>query len=433
MSNNIVGAEVYEEKRKNKNKDLLLSRIESFWNYDTSSVEYVNMYEPFTLICPEHGAFETSGESINKRLKRSNNEPCLPLCPECLKELSKDNNLSPKILYRINQILNSKKPHYTEKDTRNFIEKAQRIHGDKYDYSLTEYKGAHQKIKFKCKSCGDILEQQACDHLRTKGGCRKCGEKESHKDRKISEDQFWKKVLELKNENKWDLDFTESIYKGMDYPITYKCKKHGEITKKADLLYKGHGCRKCSAELQGKQHAKTTRQFIEDAKKVHGEYYDYSEVNYTSAFTKVKIIDPTYGPFWMSPNSHLNGQGFGKLSNGEKVIRSYLLNHGIPFEKEKTFPDLKSDNNYLLRFDFYLPKYNLCIEYQGEQHYRPVALFGGEKEFKKLQKNDKKKKEWCEMPSHPDLLTIGYREKIIEKLESYLVERARLAPMINTF
>ena len=79
----------------------------------------------------------------------------------------------------------------------------------------------------------------------------------------------------------------------------------------------------------------------------------------------------------MVPNSHLNGQGYGKTSSGEKIIKHYLLQKGIYFEKEKTFSDLRSDKNKPLKFDIYIPSLNLCVEFQGEQHYKPVERFGG--------------------------------------------------------
>lgn len=56
-------------------------------------------------------------------------------------------------------------------------------------------------------------------------------------------------------------------------------------------------------------------------------------------------------------------------SLGEFKIKQSLEELKIPFIKEKTFPELVSDNNVPLRFDFYLPQYNLIIEYDGEQHF----------------------------------------------------------------
>ena len=428
MSNNLVKAGIYEEKRRRNLEEKILKELNQFWDYDTSQIYYTNMYEPFTLICKNHGAFETTKSFVSNRIKGlRKGRLLLPLCPECIKELSLEENISPKDKNIIRNILKlNNKATPSKQTTEAFIERAKSIHGNKYDYSLTEYKSAHSKIKFKCNRCGGIIEQQACDHLRTQGGCRKCGEKESHEPRKLTEKQFWESVLNYNKEKNWNLDFSKSIFKGLNSLITFKCPIHGDISKKARELYKGHGCQKCGCEANGIKARKSTEQFIKDAKKVHGDYYDYSEVDYKTAFTKIKIIDPEYGPFFMAPNSHLNGQGFGKISNGEKIIRYYFLQHNICFEKEKTFKDLRSDTQTPLRFDFYLPDLNTCIEFQGEQHFKPVSYFGGEESFKKLKENDNKKVEWCSRPENPDLLIINYYDKIIEKLESYIINRTRL-------
>ena len=60
---------------------------------------------------------------------------------------------------------------------------------------------------------------------------------------------------------------------------------------------------------------------------------------------------------------------------------------------QKSFSDCKNIN--VLKFDFYLPKYNLCIEYNGIQHYQAIDYFGGEERFKQQQKLDTIKQQWC--------------------------------------
>ena len=80
-------------------------------------------------------------------------------------------------------------------------------------------------------------------------------------------------------------------------------------------------------------------------------------------------------------------------SKGEKKIKDILSLLKINFIQQKTFNNLKNKSN--LKFDFFLPDYNCCIEYQGEQHYRAVEYFGGEEEFKKQKERDNIKKQWC--------------------------------------
>ena len=110
--------------------------------------------------------------------------------------------------------------------------------------------------------------------------------------------------------------------------------------------------------------------FVEKARKIHGNKYDYSKVNYINAQTKVKITCPEHGEFWQKPNNHLNGKScpLCSESHGEREIRKLLDKYGIRYEREKTFDDLNGIGGGQLRFDFYLPDHNMCIEFDGEQH-----------------------------------------------------------------
>lgn len=84
-----------------------------------------------------------------------------------------------------------------------------------------------------------------------------------------------------------------------------------------------------------------------------------------------------------------------KVSSNEMLIGEYLSKNKILFQREKTFNDCKGAGNKKLRFDFYLPQYNLCIEYDGEQHYRPIKYFGGIEKYNTLKLNDNIKNKYC--------------------------------------
>lgn len=82
------------------------------------------------------------------------------------------------------------------------------------------------------------------------------------------------------------------------------------------------------------------------------------------------------------------------VSRGNDILRKVLSSLNIDFECEKKFQELK-DIDYL-RFDFFLPKDKIAIEYQGKQHYFPQKPFGGEKQFKKQIEHDNLKRKFCE-------------------------------------
>lgn len=81
-------------------------------------------------------------------------------------------------------------------------------------------------------------------------------------------------------------------------------------------------------------------------------------------------------------------------SKGEYIIKQILDDCSIIYEQQKTFTDLVG-KQHSLKFDFYLPNENICIEYQGEQHYFPVDYFGGEEKFVIQQNYDKLKEKYC--------------------------------------
>ena len=142
----------------------------------------------------------------------------------------------------------------------------------------------------------------------------------------------------------------------------------------------------------------TTEEFVERAKQVHDNNYDYSKVKYVNANTKVCIICKEHGEFWQIPSSHLNGSGCHKCSlkrsKMEDDIESTLKENEITHIAQYRADWLKSKG--LLSLDFYLPNCNMAIECQGSQHFTPIDFFGGEKAFKSTLKRDLVKLKLCE-------------------------------------
>ena len=111
-----------------------------------------------------------------------------------------------------------------------------------------------------------------------------------------------------------------------------------------------------------------------------------------------------------------------KESHGERKIREYLTKNNIEFIPQKAFSNLLGTGNKPLTFDFYIPFKNLLIEFQGEQHYRPVDFNGkemkkAEKKFEKQQENDRRKRNYAQQ-NNIDLLEITYLEE--DKIEEIL-------------
>ena len=205
-------------------------------------------------------------------------------------------------------------------------------------------------------------------------------------------------------------DYSLVKYVNTDVKVIIICPLHGEFKQTPHHHINGVKCPNCSHNKQ-----KTTEEFIKKSKEIHGEEYDYSLVDYKSRYVKVKIICSIHGIFEQKPCDHLNGCGcqICKSSKGELKIIKFLNDKNIIYEVQKTFNDC--NHKYKLKFDFYLPDYNICIEFDGEQHFKPFRF---EKDNKRLQQtinNDIIKNEYCKN-NNINLIRIKYNEDIDKKM-----------------
>jgi hypothetical protein len=288
------------------------------------------------------------------------------------------------------------------KTTIEFIEKAKIIHGDRYDYSLVNYETSKQKVKIICKKHG-VFEQTPDSHINGKSNCPICVN-----NKKLTTEEFIKKA-KLVHGDKYD--YSSVKYVNDSNKINVICVKHGKFEVKAGNHLRGDNCSKCTNNRK-----LTTIEFIEKAKIIHGDRYDYSLVDYLKQTKKVKIICKKHGVFEQNPNNHLNNNGCPKCkeSKGERTIREYLEINKINFNPQHRFDKCKY--KLKLPFDFYLPELNICIEFNGRQHYEPIELWGGFKSLKEIQKRDKIKMEYCKNNNIP-LIIIKYSDKVINKLD----------------
>ena len=141
---------------------------------------------------------------------------------------------------------------------------------------------------------------------------------------------------------------------------------------------------------------------------------------YTIGSVKIMHKCLVCGYEWLVvPFSILSGSGCPQcyMSHGERAISIYLKEHNINYSSQHTFDDCKY--KYVLPFDFYLPDYNVCIEYDGGQHFKPVKWFGGEEGFRKTQERDEIKTQYCKNNNIP-LLRIRYDQDIVGVLYEFL-------------
>lgn len=287
--------------------------------------------------------------------------------------------------------------------TQEFIIRAKEIHGNKYDYSETVYKNQKTKIKIICLIHGEF-EQFPNNHLVGKG-CFGC-----NGNKRKSLYSFIEEVNEIHN-NKYDYSLVK--YKNNETKVKIICPEHGIFDQKPSNHLMGKGCISCASNDK----RDTKQDFILKAEKVHGNKYDYSSIKYKNSYTKIEIFCKKHDKtFMQKPSQHLIGKGcpICNESKGEKIISNYLNNNDIEFIPQYKFNNCRNINP--LPFDFYLPGYNICIEYNGKQHYEAVEHFGGEYNLIYTQNNDKIKKEYCNN-NNIKLLTIRYDEDIVENIQ----------------
>ena len=227
---------------------------------------------------------------------------------------------------------------------------------------------------------------------------------------KKTREEFIKQAIE-KYGNKFD--YSKVVYKTNKIPVTIICPIHGEFKQapKNHLNYK-YGCHSCSGRKKN-----TKSIFVKKSNKIHNNNYDYSLVEYINNKTPVIIICSKHGQFRQRPDSHINGKGCRKCnrSKGELIIAKYLDNKKINYEDQYTF---KNQPKHLSRcqFDFYLPKYNLVIEYHGIQHFECREKFYNHFfELLDRGKMDYEKMKFCKN-NNINFFEIHYDQDIIDKL-----------------
>lgn len=296
------------------------------------------------------------------------------------------------------------------KTTEEFIEQAKAVHGDKYDYSKVEYTNKYGKVIIICPEHGEFL-QSAEAHYNGQG-CPKCGRMQAGKSKRLTVNEMLQRCKAVHG-SYYDYDFS-TTEKGRDNIKIY-CKIHGWFTQSFYHHINGCGCTKCGYEKLGRYFRSNTQDFIKKAKNVHGFEYDYTKTEYINNTTPVTITCKKHGDFLQAPYTHLVGSGCPKCSlRSQSNLQKQIC---------KKLPDLElvweASPEWLgkMRFDLYSEKYNFEIEHHGIQHYQPIELFGGEKEFKKRLEADALKTKLCEENGCKQfIIKYDYTEKDIDDL-----------------
>lgn len=276
---------------------------------------------------------------------------------------------------------------------------------------LSTYINDKTKVNCRCKVCGFEWEATPSNLLQGKG-CKQCHFNNLSKMNTKSHEQFVEDVYRINKNIK-----VISRYTGVKNKVKCLCLLHNTvfIISPTHLLGGETGCKECIDIKRHLSGLKSHEQFIKDLRLVNQNIKVIGE--YNGAKNKIKVKCEKCGYLWEPfAGSLLSGYGCPNCikSKGEEKIKQYLDENQILYENPKKFPDLR--NKLPLSYDFYLPEYNLLIEYQGQFHDGTAFVASKDKYFERQKTNDKIKKNYA-FDNNYNFLEIWYYDyKKVEEI-----------------
>ena len=279
---------------------------------------------------------------------------------------------------------------------------------------IGDYINARTKTLHHC-IVHDIFWDAVPDKVLQGRGCKLCGEERYRNKRAKPIEQY---IEELKIKNPGLTLIGE--YKNEKTPIEHYCNVHNiSFDISPDNALKGKGCKYCKSDKISLTIKKTEEQYIKELAAKNPNLQLVGEYTGTNTLTKHKCLIHNF--LWdAQPANILYGCGcpICKSSKGEKEVKSWLDNKNISYIPQKTFIDCCDKK--MLPFDFYLNDLNVCIEYQGRQHYESIDYFGGDESLQYTQYHDEFKKEYC-IKNNIKLICIPYWENVDQYLNENLL------------
>lgn len=296
--------------------------------YDYSCVKYAGNRIKVEIICREHGPF------WQDPLNHINGSGC-PACKRCKRTTLDD-----------------------------FLSRSRDAHGDRYDYSLVDYKTVDDKVRIICPEHGEF-EQVAFDHMKGRG-CNQCGIEKWKNSKRHTAEQFIADAVAFHG-NRYD--YSRVVYNNVSTKVEIVCKEHGPFWQIPFDHKTRYGCPACSGLAPISR-----EEFIARAVTVHGDRYDYSECEYTAYSEPASIACRVHGEFWQAPKSHALGAGCPKCareqtsSKAETEIADWLQKAGVSI--------IRNDRDALdgMELDIYIPSHQVGIEYNGSYWHNDEAM-----------------------------------------------------------
>ena len=307
------------------------------------------------------------------------------------------------------------------KTQEEFIAEIKAIFNDEY-IVLGQYINNREKILIKHTKCGNTFEKIPKDMTTKHSGCPYC-----NGNRQALYNEQW-----VKDNTPYPYSYI-SGYSGMKQKCLFHCSQCGEDFEQLPSRIINQHIYGCGCSPTKK---KTQEQFLNELGSETLSHYALLET-YINADTPILFKHLDCGTeFSLTPEKFLHRFNkeycpvcYYKKSRGEIKIAQYLTNQNIKFIKEHIFETLPK-----LRFDFYLPAQNACIEFDGKQHFEAINFFGGEENFKQTLLRDSQKNQYC-LKNNIDLYRIPYNDidniftilqQIFEEKSSETIEKYKV-------
>lgn len=274
------------------------------------------------------------------------------------------------------------------------------------------YSGNHNKILHKCKIDGHEWYAMPSSILRG-SGCPKCASLLRKQKRRKRHEDYIKEVADINPNIEVVGEYVNTHTK-----ILHRCKIDGyEWNVEPAHILIGDNCPICAKISRMKKQTKSHDEYIKEVAEINPNIEVIEK--YINAYTKILHKCKIDGYEWYAAPSNILTRGSCPKctsSYGERDISEYLIGHKINYLCQYRFDDCK--NQRTLPFDFYLPDYNCCIEYDGIQHFEPIDYFGGIESLQATQYNDFIKTQYCEN-NNIVLLRIKYNQSVKEVLDNF--------------
>ena len=278
---------------------------------------------------------------------------------------------------------------------------------------IGKYDGAKTKIKHYCKIHNRYWDASPNDILRGMG-CPTCAIEKSRHKRTKSLDEY---LSDLHKVNKNIAVIGE--YVNRNTHILHRCliDDYEWYATPINIL-SGKGCPYCANNIK-----RTDEEYSNYIKGINPNIMVIGKYKNANIPILHKCMVDGY-EWYVAPSSIISKNKIGcpkcNGTAGEQQIQRWLDNKGIKYEVQKKFDNLYDKQK--LRFDFFLPDYNIAIEYDGKQHFEPIDHFGGVAAFRKLQAHDQRKADYCKQHKI-GLLRIPYNKDIDVELNNFLLNK----------